>query len=294
MFSTQFSTLVILAAGLSTPVSAAPASVKRSDAALALAAREPQLNTTLPNQLPIQGVLPFDITITPEAQNTTVSLPAGFPFKRDLEARQFNTTLPNQLPVQGVLPFDITLTPGAQNTTVGLPSGFPFKRGLEARQFNATLPNQLPVEGVLPFDNTLTPGAQNTTVGLPSNFPFKFKRDDDDASNSDDIDDGVFNFTRNAHLPLWTKIPIGLFPENGNITDSDNTNDTDTDTSGGFPFVFWGDEGDDSEQDLSTEKRQFNFTLPNRLPVEGALPFGLNVTTGERNSTVGLPSGFPF
>ncbi|VDB90178.1 unnamed protein product [Peniophora sp. CBMAI 1063] len=243
MLSTQLSTLAMLAAGLS--VSAAPASVKRGDASPALAARVPQ----------------------------------------------FNTTLPNQLPVQGVLPFDITLTPGAQNTTVGLPAGFPFKRSLEARQFNATLPNQLPVEGIIPFDITLTPGAQNTTVGLPSGFPFKFKRDDDDASNSDDdIDDGVFNFTRNAHLPLWTKIPIGLFPENGNTTD--NANDTDTDTSGGFPFVFWGDEGD--EQDSNAEKRQFNFTLPNRLPVEGKLPFGLNVTGGEQNSTVGVPSGFPF
>ncbi|VDC06187.1 unnamed protein product [Peniophora sp. CBMAI 1063] len=293
MFSTQLSTLVIVAAGLSTFVSAAPASVKRGDASPALVAREPQFNTTLPNQLPVAGVLPFNITITPGAQNTTVGLPAGFPFKRYLEARQFNTTLPNQLPVQGVLPFDITLTPGAQNTTVGLPSGFPFKRGLEARQLNTTLPNQLPVEGVLPFDITLTPGAQNTTVGLPSNFPFKFKRDDDDTANSEnDMDDGVFNFTRNAHLPLWTKIPIGLFPDNGNITDTDNANDTDTDTSGGFPFVFWGDEGD--EQDLNAEKRQFNFTLPNRLPVEGTLPFGLNFTSGEQNSTVGLPSDFPF
>ncbi|VDB83805.1 unnamed protein product [Peniophora sp. CBMAI 1063] len=85
-----------------------------------------QFNFTLPNQLPVDGTLPFGLTVTQGTQNSTVSLPAGFPFKRGVEARQFNFTLPNQLPVQGTLPFGLTVTQGVQNSTVGLPSGFPF------------------------------------------------------------------------------------------------------------------------------------------------------------------------
>ena len=87
-----------------------------------------QFNFTLPNQLPVDGTLPFGLTVTQGAQNSSVGLPSGFPFKRDdgIEARQFNFTLPNQLPVEGALPFGLTVTQGEQNSTVGLPAGFPF------------------------------------------------------------------------------------------------------------------------------------------------------------------------
>lgn len=231
--------------------------------------RTPQSNTTLPNQLPVAGVLPFDITLTPGAQNTTVGIPANFPFK----SRQFNATLPNQLPVEGVLPLDITLTPGAQNTTVGVPAGFPFKLKrdddtVDDGVFNFSRHAHLPIFTKLPWlvpDNDTS--ADNDTA---SGFQFKFKRDDDDES-------GVFNFSRHAHLPIFTKLPW-LVPTND--TGDDNS------TTGGFPFDFGSDNS-------TVEARQFNFTLPNKLPVEGTLPFGLNVT-GQQNSTVGVPSGFPF
>ena len=149
-----------------------------------LEARQTNFSVTLPNKLPVQGTLPFGLSVTQGSQNSTVGLPAGFPFKRDelleLVARQtnFSVTLPNKLPVQGTLPFGLSVTQGAQNSTVGLSAGFPFKREeemLEARQisnFTFTLPNKLPVQGTLPFGLTVTQGSQNSTVGLPAGFPF--------------------------------------------------------------------------------------------------------------------------
>ena len=194
-----------------------------------------QFNSTLPNQIPVEGALPFGLTVTQGADNSTVDLPAGFPFKRDgatpaLAARepQFSVNIPNTIPVSGTFPNGITITPGTpsgsivtSNRNSTLFGAFGFKRddgAIEARQFNFTLPTRLPVEGALPFGLTVAQGAENSTVGLPAGFPLK----------------------------------RGL------------------------------------------EARQFNFTLPNQLPVEGALPFGLTVTQGEQNSTVGLPAGFPF
>ncbi|KZV65781.1 hypothetical protein PENSPDRAFT_756172 [Peniophora sp. CONT] len=93
-------------------------------------AEKRQLNFTLPNQLPVEGTLPFGVVVTPGEQNSTVGLPSGFPFKfkrdPDVEKRQLNFTLPNKLPAEGVLPFGIDITPGEQNSTVGLPANFPF------------------------------------------------------------------------------------------------------------------------------------------------------------------------
>ncbi|KZV65789.1 hypothetical protein PENSPDRAFT_689531 [Peniophora sp. CONT] len=89
-----------------------------------------QLNFTLPDELPVEGTLPFGVIVTPGEQNSTVGLPSGFPFKfkRDpaVEKRQLNFTLPNKLPAEGTLPFGVIVTPGEQNSTVGLPANFPF------------------------------------------------------------------------------------------------------------------------------------------------------------------------
>ncbi|VDC06186.1 unnamed protein product [Peniophora sp. CBMAI 1063] len=254
MFATQLYTLVILAAGLS--ASAAPASVKRSgsDASPALAARKPQLNNTLPNNLPFA----VNVVLSPGAQNTTVGLP--FKFKRDDasspypsssadndEDGVFNFTRNARFPFLTKLPWLVPSNETKNDTS----STF------ETRQVNATLPNQLPVDGVLPFHIAITPGAQNTTVGVPAGFPFKVKRQDgnDDTSTNDDDDgnlddnDGVFNFTNHAHLPLWTQIPAGLWHDD----DNDNSTESTNGTSGGFPFEFWGSE---SAEEGNAEKRE--------------------------------------
>ena len=240
-----------------------------------------QFNFTLPNQLPVDGTLPFGLTVTQGAQNSTVGLPSGFPFKRDeatpaLAARepQFSANIPNTIPVSGTFPNGITVTPGTPSGSIvtidrnsTLFGSFPFKRDLEGRQFNFTLPNQLPIEGTLPFGLTVSQGAGgNSTVGLPSGFPFK--RDGSAEAHQ-------ANCTLPNQLPVEGALPFGLSVTQG-------AQNSTVGLPAGFPFK------------RGLEARQFNFTLPNQLPVEGALPFGLTVTQGEQNSTVGLPAGFPF
>ncbi|KZV65519.1 hypothetical protein PENSPDRAFT_756398 [Peniophora sp. CONT] len=286
MFSTRLYTLVFLAVGIA--VEAVPAPVKRSDATPALEARAPQFSANIPNNIPVSGTFPNGITITPQTPsgsivtgNNNSTLFGAFGFKRDdasVEARQFNFTLHNQLPVEGVLPFGLSVTQGAQNSTVGLPAGFPFKRGLEARQFNFTLHNQLPVEGILPFGLSVTKGTQNSTVGLPAGFPFKR----DGATPALAAREPQFSANIPNNIPVSGKFPNGITITPGTPSGSIVTGDRNSTLFGFLPFK------------RDSEARQFNFTLPNRLPVQGVLPFGLSVTQGAQNSTVGLPAGFPF
>ena len=90
-----------------------------------------------------------------------------------------------------------------------------------------------------------------------------------------------------ANIP--NTIPVsGTFPNGITITPGTPSGSIVTGNNNSTLFGFLGLKRDD------VEARQFNFTLPNQLPVEGVLPFGLTVTQGAQNSTVGLPAGFPF
>ncbi|KZV67500.1 hypothetical protein PENSPDRAFT_754846 [Peniophora sp. CONT] len=286
MFSTRLYTLVFLAVS----IAAVPAPLKRTDATPALAARAPQFSVNIPNNIPVSGAFPNGITITPQTPSGSIvtgdnnsTLFGAFGFKRDdLEARQFNFTLPNKLPVEGTLPFGLTVAQGAQNSTVGLPAGFPFNfrresatPALAARepQFSANIPNTIPVSGTFPNGITITPGTPSGSIVTNNDnstlFGFlPFKRD---------VDARQFNFTLPNQLPVEGVLPFGL-------TVTQGAENSTVGLPAGFPF----------KRDDGVDARQFNFTLPNRLPVEGVLPFGLSVTQGAQNSTVGLPANFPF
>ncbi|KZV62407.1 hypothetical protein PENSPDRAFT_692559, partial [Peniophora sp. CONT] len=221
----------------------------------------------------------------------------AFGFKRDeIEARQFNFTLHNQLPVEGILPFGLSVTKGAQNSTVGLPAGFPFKRddatpALAARepQFSANIPNNIPVSGKFPNGITITPGTPSGSIVTGDRnstlFGFlPFKRDEATAV----LEARAPQFS--ANIP--NNIPLsGTFPNGITITPQTPSGSIVTGNRNSTLFGAFGFKRDDGSD---VEARQFNFTLPNRLPVQGTLPFGLTVTQGAQNSTVGLPSGFPF
>ncbi|KZV66180.1 hypothetical protein PENSPDRAFT_689211 [Peniophora sp. CONT] len=286
MFSARLYAIVFLAIGIA--VEAVPAPLKRNDATPALAARAPQFSANIPNNIPVSGTFPNGITITPQTPSGSIvagdrnsTLFGAFGFKRDdgIEARQFNFTLHNQLPVEGTLPFGFTVTKGAQNSTVGLPAGFPFKRddATPARaarepQFSANIPNNIPVSGTFPNGITITPGTPSGSIITDNRNStlfgaFGFKRDEVEARQ--------FNFTLPNRLPVEGILPFGLSVTQG------SQNST-VGLPAGFPF----------KRDV--EERQFNFTLHNQLPVEGVLPFGLTVTKGAQNSTVGLPANFPF
>ncbi|VDC07656.1 unnamed protein product [Peniophora sp. CBMAI 1063] len=289
MFSSKLNLILCLSI---VAVSATPTPYKRDAATPVLEARAPQFSVNIPNNIPVSGAFPNGITITPQTPsgsivtgNNNATLFGQLGFKRDeIDARQFNFTLPNRLPVQGNLPFGLTVSQGALNSTVGLPSGFPFKRedatpALAARepQFSVNIPNNIPVSGAFPNGITITPGSPSGSIVTGNNNStlfgqFGFKREDGA------VEARQFNFTLPNRLPVQGNLPFGLTVTQGALNST-------VGLPSGFPFK--------RDEDV-LEARQFNFTLPNRLPVQGNLPFGLTVTQGALNSTVGLPSGFPF
>ena len=107
---------------------------------------------------------------------------------------------------------------------------------------------------------------------------------DTDTDLNDDLDGGVFNFTRHAHLPIFTKLPFNFFPDNG--TDDDGASFDDGAGDGAevearqLPVSIAG---------LGSGKLPVSSALLNHLVSEQTVPSQLGVVTPVENGTVALP-----
>ncbi|KZV73027.1 hypothetical protein PENSPDRAFT_750499 [Peniophora sp. CONT] len=299
-------TIIMFTSGITTLVLLAVASVNGSPTPYDK--RDPQFSVNLPNRLPVNGTLPFGLTITQGPNGNSIvtfgnsttgggrTFPFGFfggangngrnttagnrpfpfnflPFKRDEEIvkrdPQFSFNFPNRLPVNGSFPFGLTITQGPNGNSIatfgnsttgnrGFPFNFlPFKRdeefAVEKRdpQFSVNLPNRLPVNGTLPFGLTITQGPNGNSIVTFGNSTTGGGR----------------------------TFPFGFFGgANGNGGNTTTSNRP-------FPFNFLPFKRD--EEEVMKRDPQFSFNFPNRLPVTGNLPFGINIAQGADVNSIG-------
>ncbi|KZV60735.1 hypothetical protein PENSPDRAFT_659397 [Peniophora sp. CONT] len=292
------------------------------------------------NAFPFAGLLSFlrganGNTGFGTGNRTTSARPFPFnflPFKRDeeLEARdpQFSFDFSNRLPVTGNLPFGINIAQGANGNSIanfgnattgdrGFPLNlFPFKRDDELvkrdPQFSFNFPNRLPISGnfngftigqgpngnsIITFGNSTSGrtspfnffggGSGNATTNnrpFPFNF-LPFKRDEEIVKR-----DPQFSFNFPNRLPVIGNLPFGInIGQGANGNSIANFGNATTGTQA-FPFNFLNFKREEeiaARDEVEKRDPQFSFNFPNRLPVTGNLPFGINIAQGADGNSIG-------
>ncbi|VDB83722.1 unnamed protein product [Peniophora sp. CBMAI 1063] len=255
-----------------------------------------------------------------------VSSVNGSPMPFDKREPQFSFNFTNRLPVNGRLPFGINLAQGANGNSIAMfgnattgDRGFPFnllpfKRDelaafeeMQKRdpQFSFNFTNRLPITGNLPFGLHFSQGADGNSIlsfgnattgdrGFPFNF-LPFKRDEELVAREPQFS---FNFTN--RLPVNGRLPFGI--NIGQNADGNSIATFGNATTGdrGFPFNFLPFKREE-ELELVAREPQFSFNFTNRLPVNGRLPFGINIGQNADGNSIAMfgnattgDRGFPF
>ena len=212
-----------------------------------------------------------------------------------LEARdpQFSVNLPNRLPVNGNIGFGINIGTGTNGNSV------------------VTIGNNTSGRGAFPFGffgggrfrgntGTTTPTTNTTTNFRGRPFPFSFfpfKRDEEMEMMKRDPQ---FSFNFPNALPISGNLPFGINIGTGANGNSVGNFGNATTGTRPFPFNFLpfkreelealvARQLDELEARGQIQKRdpQFSFNFPNRLPITGNLPFGINLGVGANGNSVG-------